>query len=79
MPALLRRCAAAALCAAALLAVIMAPGIFGTYQIGRWFAVQRGLLGDDDEDAKGKEGQYVLGANIAIAVAVNSQCLDLGY
>ena len=68
-----------ALCAAALLAVIMAPGIFGTYQIGRWFAVQRGLVGDDDEDAKGKEGQYVLGANIAIAVAVNSQCLDLGY
>ena len=60
-----------ALCAAALLAVIMAPGIFGTYQVGRWFAVQRGLLGDDDEDAKGKEGQYVLGANIAIAVAVN--------
>ena len=28
---------------------------------------------------RGKEGQYVLGANIAIAVAVNSQCLDLGY
>ena len=65
--------------AAVLLAAIMSPGVFGTYQAVRWFAVKRGLVGDDDEDAKQAQGYKVLAANVAIAVAVNSQCLDLGY